>query len=296
MEPKPKVLIIDVDGVMTDGSFLYSETGKFAKRFSADDHDGLSLLKRFMEIVFVTGDRRGFRISHKRIAEDMLMPLELVSTTDRLAWIQSRWNPGDVVYIGDGIFDGLVFKGVGYSISVANALGPTRKMANFVTTRSGGDRAVAEAALHLLERFFEPFDPSRSLPEGIAFSGQWTASRQPGADLDPLKVARSYLEDFAARRLDKLEAAFDNEISLVDWETSAHGKTAVLNVAKSLFDSVNTLTIDICTLNHIGNGEVVAELIITVNGSIKTAVVDIITVNANGMIAAVRAFRGPELQ
>ncbi len=295
MATKPKVLVIDVDGVMTDGSFLYSDAGKFAKRFSADDHDGLSLLKRFMEIIFVTGDRRGFPISRKRIAEDMKMPLELVSTTDRLAWIQSRWNSDEVAYIGDGIFDGLVFKGVGYSISVSNALEPTRRLANFVTTRNGGDRAVAEAALHLLERFFEPFDLSRSLPEGVAFSGQWTAGSTPAGHNDPMAIARSYLENFSAGRLNKLEAAFDNEISLVDWETSAQGKAAVLDVAKSLFESVDALAIDIRALNDIGNGEVMAELTITINNTTRLAVVDIITVNTNGMISGVRAFRGPEL-
>ena len=43
---KPKVFILDVDGVMTTGQILYSENGKTMKVFGPDDHDGLSLLKK----------------------------------------------------------------------------------------------------------------------------------------------------------------------------------------------------------------------------------------------------------
>jgi len=51
MNTKPKVFIIDVDGVMTTGHMLYTENGKTMKVFGPDDHDGLSLLKKFMEII-----------------------------------------------------------------------------------------------------------------------------------------------------------------------------------------------------------------------------------------------------
>ena len=62
-----KVFILDVDGVMTTGQFLYSEAGKQMKIFGPDDHDGLGLLKPYIYIRFVTGDRKGFLISSKRI-------------------------------------------------------------------------------------------------------------------------------------------------------------------------------------------------------------------------------------
>ena len=57
---KPKVFVLDVDGVMTTGHFLYSVEGKAYKIFGPDDNDGLSLLRKFVEIHFVTGDRKGF--------------------------------------------------------------------------------------------------------------------------------------------------------------------------------------------------------------------------------------------
>lgn len=92
---KPKVFILDVDGVLTDGTFYYTAEGKVAKRFGADDNDALSLLRPYLEIIFVTGDKRGFPISQKR-ASDMHFPLELVSTIKRIDWIKERFKPDEV--------------------------------------------------------------------------------------------------------------------------------------------------------------------------------------------------------
>ena len=59
--------------------------------------------------------------------------------------------------MGDGIFDGLVMKQVGYSISTADSDINAQKMSDYVTKRIGGKRAVAEACFHLMEKFFEPY-------------------------------------------------------------------------------------------------------------------------------------------
>ena len=66
---KPKVFILDVDGVMTTGHFFYSQDGKVMKIFGPDDNDGLALLEPYIEIIFVTGDRKGYLISKKRIQD-----------------------------------------------------------------------------------------------------------------------------------------------------------------------------------------------------------------------------------
>lgn len=170
----PKIFILDVDGVMTDGKLYYTRRGKEFKVFGPDDHDALSLLKPYMEVRFVTGDKRGLPISRRRIVSDMKMPLDLVSTVRRLEWIAERYDPREVVYMGDGIFDPFVFGGVGYSIATADADESARRAADYVTRRRGGERAVAEAALHLLKKFFTPFNPRRA-PKGLKASGRWQA-------------------------------------------------------------------------------------------------------------------------
>jgi 3-deoxy-D-manno-octulosonate 8-phosphate phosphatase (KDO 8-P phosphatase) len=163
LDKYPKVFILDVDGVMTTGSFFYTSTGKVMKEFGPDDSDALKLIECFLEIRFVSGDKRGFSISKKRIVDDMGFKLDLVSTTKRIDWITERYKPDQVIYMGDGIFDHLVMKEVKYSIAPKNADPNAQKFSNFTTKRKGGDRAVAEAVMHLLEKFFEPFDPSVSI-------------------------------------------------------------------------------------------------------------------------------------
>ena len=89
---KPKCFILDVDGVMTSGEFFYTQEGKYLKCFGPDDNDGLSLLKPFIDIRFITGDKKGFDISKKRIVDDMNYKLDLVSTIKRIDWISSLYS------------------------------------------------------------------------------------------------------------------------------------------------------------------------------------------------------------
>lgn len=168
----PKVFILDVDGVMTDGKFYYTKEGKAMKVFGSDDHDALCLVKPHMKIMFVTGDHRGFDISRKRIEDDMKMTIELVSTTQRLDWIRKNFNAGEVIYMGDGIFDHYVMREVAYAIAPANADSNAKAAAHFVTERMGGDRAVAEACLHVLKTFFVAYEPEEPLPD-TKYSGTW---------------------------------------------------------------------------------------------------------------------------
>ena len=170
---QPKIFILDVDGVLTDGGFYYTEEGKVMKKFSADDNDALSLLRPYMEVLFVTGDKRGFEISNKRIS-DMHFSLELVSTIKRIDWIKERYNPEEVIYMGDGIFDHYVMREVGYAISTGDADLHAQKYAKYVTKRYGGHRAVAEACLHIMEKFFVPYDEKKLPQDNINFARDWT--------------------------------------------------------------------------------------------------------------------------
>ena len=155
---KPEMLVLDVDGVLTTGQFLYSKNGKEFKIFGPDDNDGLALLKPFLKIHFVTQDKKGFSISKKRIVTDMKYPLELVKTLDRVEWMKKQTSLNKIIYMGDSIFDHLIFSKVGYSIAPANADSLAKKNADFVTKRNSGERAVAEACLHILKKFFDVDD------------------------------------------------------------------------------------------------------------------------------------------
>ncbi len=66
-ENKRYTFVLDVDGVLTDGSFLYDERGKAYKVFGPDDADALKVLSKYVDIVFTSQDKRGFNISKKRV-------------------------------------------------------------------------------------------------------------------------------------------------------------------------------------------------------------------------------------
>jgi 3-deoxy-D-manno-octulosonate 8-phosphate phosphatase (KDO 8-P phosphatase) len=153
-EMHPKIFILDVDGVLTTGQIWYSKEGKKFKVFGPDDHDALNALRGKLKICFVTADKRGYPITHKRVAQEMKFDVELVHPTKRLEWIKNQENLADVIYMGDGIFDLPIFKEVGYAICPNNGFYRTKEAAHYVTQHNGGDRAVAEACLHVLEKFF----------------------------------------------------------------------------------------------------------------------------------------------
>lgn len=167
-----KNFIFDVDGVFTDGSFYYSENGKILKKFGDADNDALSLISDKLHIEMITGDKRGFPISEKRIKNDMGYPISLVSTFERIDWIKKRFDPKETIYMGDGIYDPLVFREVGYSIAPQNAFINTKEYADYITQSKGGQGAVAEAIIHVINKFSnEKFDIFKIKFKGG--SGNW---------------------------------------------------------------------------------------------------------------------------
>lgn len=173
----PTIFLLDVDGVFTDGKFYYTAEGKIMKKFGPEDNDALSFLDGRMQIQVISGDKRGFAITKKRIAEDMGLSLSLVSTFERIDWIRKHFDPKKVIYMADGIYDPLVFKHVAYSIAPANAFTTTRRDADFVTEAKGGEGAVAEAVVHILGKFFNiSFDVNLfDLSKG---SGAWKKNKK----------------------------------------------------------------------------------------------------------------------
>ncbi len=150
---RPEIFVLDVDGVMTTGQFLYSTTGKVYKTFGPDDADSLKILKKFLKIIFISADERGFGISKKRIQNDLGFDIFLVSSKERLKWL-NKYNYEKMIYMGDGVFDSIIFSKVLYSICPKNSFHFCLEKANYITRYNGGERAVADACMHILKKFF----------------------------------------------------------------------------------------------------------------------------------------------
>ena len=147
-------LIIDIDGVMTDGGFYYDSKGKILKRFGAHDSDGIKLVKPFFNIMFISADMRGFLISKKRIL-DMGFELYHVKEEDRLSFVKKHGFE-NCIFIADGHFDVEVLKKVKIGIATKNATDKAKKNANYITKSIGGNGAVYEACIYLIKKLKLP--------------------------------------------------------------------------------------------------------------------------------------------
>ena len=146
-------LIIDVDGVMTTGQFLYSSNGKEYKIFGAHDNDGLKLIKDKVNILFISADKRGFEISKKRI-EDMDHKIKLIIAEEREVFIEKKFGFENTFYMGDGIFDAHLLKKVKFGIAPKNARIEAKNSADYITPSNSGEGAVCDACIKINKLFF----------------------------------------------------------------------------------------------------------------------------------------------
>jgi 3-deoxy-D-manno-octulosonate 8-phosphate phosphatase (KDO 8-P phosphatase) len=145
-----KHFILDVDGVMTTGHFIYGIDGKLFKIFGPHDSDGLKLIRESVNIQFITADDRGFDITKKRIVDDMKYPLTLVKEENRFEYIKG-FDFDTVAFMGDGYFDSLIMPHCYISITPVNSRVECKKVATYITPSKSGEGAVMDACLFLKE-------------------------------------------------------------------------------------------------------------------------------------------------
>ncbi|MGK2943934.1 MAG: KdsC family phosphatase [Desulfuromonadales bacterium] len=149
-----KLLLLDVDGVMTDGRIIYDSDGGETKAFDVKDGHGLKLLQRAgIRVGIITG--RQSTIVVRRAAE---LGIELVyqgAKDKRLPFNEILQKlalaPEEVAYIGDDIVDLPVMRQVGFAVTVADAVDDVKPFADMVTERPGGRGAVREVCDFLLK-------------------------------------------------------------------------------------------------------------------------------------------------
>ena len=143
-------LVSDVDGVLTDGKFHYSDEGKKYKVFGSHDADALKNQTLFSRITFVSADERGFEISNRRV-EDMGYTLELMNSHERRDFVQELSLSENVVFIGDSVSDSPAFEAALMSAAPKGSYPRLYKKATIRLSRRGGEGAIAEL-LEVLEK------------------------------------------------------------------------------------------------------------------------------------------------
>ena len=150
---KIKLLALDVEGVLTDGSIYISPAGEVFKGFNAKDGMGISCaLRSGLQIAVITG--RQSPIVERRCEELGITLLQQGVKDKRLALQQMAQKLGlvreEIAYMGDDLNDIPAFKASGLNLVPADAAIEVMAVADIITKASGGRGAVREAITMIL--------------------------------------------------------------------------------------------------------------------------------------------------
>ena len=149
-----KLLLMDCDGVLTDGRLWLTAAGDEQKAFHARDGQGISLFHQAgLKTGIISGrksnalERRAqeLKVSYVRQqAKDKVKALEEIL-------VEAKVSSDECAYIGDDLADISVMHRVGFAVAVADAAEETKAAAHYVTKLNGGQAAVREVTDLLLQ-------------------------------------------------------------------------------------------------------------------------------------------------
>jgi len=142
-----KLIISDVDGVLTDGSIFISGDGTEMKQFSVEDAAGCALSKHAdLPIAFISGrysEATTIRLKEMKIPHVYQGDLNKTPPFEELLEIY-QVDLFEVAYIGDGLVDLPVMERCGLKVAPSNSHFLVLKIADYVTQKSGGEGALRE--------------------------------------------------------------------------------------------------------------------------------------------------------
>ncbi len=151
---KIKVVIMDVDGVLTDGRIIYGDHGDELKFFDVQDGFGMTLLRRAGFKTLIISAKKS-KINHRRAKELNVVKI-FQNAGDKLSVYEKilkkfKVSSDETCFIGDDLLDLPVIRLAGFSVAVRNAVEEVKSAAHYVTREKGGRGAVREVADMLLK-------------------------------------------------------------------------------------------------------------------------------------------------
>lgn len=152
---KIKLLLLDVDGVLTDGSIILGESDQEFKIFNIKDGLGIKLAQAAgLEVGIITG--RTSAAVQRRAEELEIHILHQGQSDKRTAYEQIRaelgLNADQIAFVGDDLNDLPVLRRVGLSCTVADASEEVKKQVDYISQLPGGKGAVREIIEWILKR------------------------------------------------------------------------------------------------------------------------------------------------
>jgi len=145
---KIKLIIVDVDGVFTDGFLYIGEGGSEYKRFHVWDGAGIALLRAMNFPMAVISGRESAATTNRMRELGLTDHLYQgnMAKLEPYRQIKQKFQVADeeIVFIGDDFADIPVLRKVGIGVAVANALPEVKKHAKYVTRAAGGQGAIRE--------------------------------------------------------------------------------------------------------------------------------------------------------
>jgi 3-deoxy-D-manno-octulosonate 8-phosphate phosphatase (KDO 8-P phosphatase) len=144
-----KLLVVDVDGVLTDGRLFYHDDGTESKAFDVRDGHGIKMLRQAgIETAIISGRNRP--LVDKR-ASDLGIKEVFQGVRDKVPSLQkllsaNRLQPEQAAFVGDDVVDLPVMNRVGFAVAVADASEHLFDAAHYITLAPGGRGAVREVA------------------------------------------------------------------------------------------------------------------------------------------------------
>lgn len=149
-----KLLLLDVDGVMTDGGIIYSDAGEELKVFNVRDGHGIKLLmKSGIDVGIVTARTSGaVAYRAKNLGIEMVYQGQK-NKLDALKAImkEKRVKDGEIAFMGDDLVDLPIITRVGLSSAPSDAVDEVKSRVHYVAGRPGGRGAVRELAELILK-------------------------------------------------------------------------------------------------------------------------------------------------
>jgi len=151
---KIKLLLLDVDGVLTDGRIIYDSRGHDMKLFDVHDGMGVHVLRKVgIKTILITA--KGSRAIRPR-AKDMGVEEVLENISPKTKVLdkilkQYKVSVDEICFVGDDLVDLGLMKRVGFPIAVFNACLEIKQSATYITLREGGRGAVREVAELILK-------------------------------------------------------------------------------------------------------------------------------------------------
>lgn len=151
---KIKLVILDVDGVMTDGRIIMDSEGRELKNFDVRDGHGIKLIQRYgIQVAILTGRKSKtveYRAKDLEIKEVYQKALNKKEIFEKIL-LKHNLSSEAVAFMGDDIVDIPVLKRVGFSAAVADAVDEVKKQVDYVTKSRGGRGAVREICEMMLQ-------------------------------------------------------------------------------------------------------------------------------------------------